>query len=78
MMDSTKEQIMNADDLEKYDLKAVEKMKSKNFYWWLVAVVALVASVINAMFDQWFVSGFMVMAFILAGSKYFKYRREGK
>jgi len=53
-------------------------MISKNIYWWIVAVLALVASVLNAIVDQWFVCGFMVVAFLIALTNYMKYRREGK
>jgi len=47
-------------------------------YWWIVALVALVASVVNAIVSLWFVCGLMVMAFVVAGLNYFKYRARGE
>ena len=51
---------------------------SKNMYWWVVSVVALVAMVLNAIMDQWIISALMALMFVISGSQYFKYRKAGK
>jgi hypothetical protein len=51
---------------------------SKNMYWWIVALVALLGCVINAMFDQWILSVACGVAFLISGSFYLEKRKAGQ
>lgn len=51
---------------------------SKNFYWWLVCVIALIGLLVYAVFNQLFFSGMMFFALLVALVNYLKYRKRGE
>jgi len=56
----------------------METKWSKNFYWWIVAVISITATVFNTINELYFIAGITAMCFLVAGSNYLKYRRRGE
>lgn len=53
-------------------------MISKNFYWWIVCIIAGVAVFVNLIVEQFFVALLMAIMFYIAAINYYKYRVKGE
>lgn len=55
-----------------------EKMISKNFMWWLVCVIFLIAVVLNVIVNHFLMALIMGLVGLFAFKQYYKYRVLGQ
>lgn len=49
---------------------------SKNFAWWLVTIIYLIATILNVITESYLVASIMSIGFVFSGYKYLKYRKN--
>ena len=49
---------------------------SKNFAWWLITIVYLIATILNVITESYLVASIMSIGFVFSGYNYLKYRKN--